>query len=102
MRTTGEFDLQKLRLEMADLISAKTYEENRHKKEMEDLKYQNEDNIKNFHLQTEKNNELQKQLEAGAMTLEAKENQILDLKESIVQCEIKNRRLLEQLNKEVA
>jgi hypothetical protein len=30
-----------------------------------------------------------------------KENQINDLKETIVQCEIKNRRLLEQLNQQI-
>ena len=73
-----------MRLEIADLSSAKTYEENQHRKAMDDLRYQNEDNIKNLNLQGDTIEELQKQLENAGMTIEAKDNQILDLKESIV------------------
>ena len=68
----------------ADLSGAKTYEENQHRKAMDDLRYQNEDNIKNLNLQGDTIEELQKQLENAGMTQEAKDNQILDLKESIV------------------
>jgi len=42
------------------------------------------------------------EIEANNMTIEARDNHILDLKESIVQCEIKNRRLLEQLNVQIS
>lgn len=73
-----------MRLEIADLSGAKTYEENQHRKAMDDLRYQNEDNIKNLNLQGDTIEELQKQLENAGMTQEAKDNQILDLKESIV------------------
>jgi len=69
---------------------------------MDDLKYQNEDNIKKLDIQTDEINELQKQLEAKNLVVEARDNHILDLKESIVQSEIKNRRLLEQLNSQIS
>ena len=69
---------------------------------MDDLKYQNEDNIKMLGIQIDEINELQKQLEAKNLVIEARDNHILDLKESIVQSEIKNRRLLEQLNSQIS
>lgn len=69
---------------------------------MDDLKYQNEDNIKKLGLLADEINELQKQLEAKNLVIEARDNHILDMKESIVQSEIKNRRLLEQLNSQIS
>ena len=51
---------------------------------MDDLKYQNEDNIKKLSIQVDEINELQQQLEAKCLVIEARDNHILDLKESIV------------------
>jgi len=58
MRTTAEFDIQKLRLEISDLSSAKTYGQSQHTRAMDDLKYQNEENIKKLNIQADDINEL--------------------------------------------
>ena len=69
---------------------------------MDDLKYQNEDNIKKLSILGDEIDELHKQLEAQKLVIESRDNHILDLKESVVQSEIKSRRLLEQLNSQIS
>ena len=65
---------------------------------MKDLKYEHEQNKHALNLKVAEIDELQKKLEYSDMTIEARNATIEELKQSIVQCEIKNRRLLEQLN----
>ena len=69
---------------------------------MNDLRYQNEANINQLNLKINEIEENEKHIENLNTVIEHKEHTILDLKESVVQSEIKARRLLEQLNKHVS
>ena len=69
---------------------------------MNDLKYQNEENIRNWNLKIDELQEANKKIEGLNLILDGKEQQIQELKGAIVQGEIKCRRLLEQLNSEVS
>ena len=58
MRTTAEFDIQKMRIELSELNSAKTQMYNQHERNMNDLQYQNEENIKQTNLRNDDITEL--------------------------------------------
>ena len=84
MRVSSEFDIAKLRHEVADLIAQKTSEHNKHERAMNDLRYQNEDNIKNRNLKVDEIEANEKQIEALHMVVESRDNTIIDLKESVI------------------
>ena len=98
IRTTAELDIQKLRLELSDLQAQSTRDRHEHERDMKNLNYEHEQNLQALHLKVVEIDELQKKLEYSDMTVETRNATIDELKQSIVQCEIKNRRLLEQLN----
>ena len=60
------------------------------------MNYSHEETIKNLNHKTDELIQLQKKLDAQIMTVEVRDKTILDLKEAIVDGEIKYRRLQEQ------
>jgi cell division protein FtsB len=66
---------------------------------MNDAKYQNEENIKQIKLRFDEIQTLNKQMDALQMTIDMKDEQIKNLKDSVVESEIKARKLLDRLNK---
>ena len=68
---------------------------------MNDLRYMNEENIKNLNQKLDQNEEIRFQLDGANKTVITREHQIVELKKTIVQGEIKARRLLEQLNENI-
>jgi len=66
---------------------------------MNDLRYQNEENIKQVNLRNGDIKDLMMQMDALNMTIDTKDEQIEQLKDSVLQAEIKARKTLEKLNK---
>lgn len=67
--------------------------EAKHIKNVQDLKYQHEETLRNLNHKTDELIDLEKKLEAQIMTVEVRDGTILDLKEAIVDGEIAYRRL---------
>ena len=99
MRTTAEFDLGKMRIELAEVHAAKAQHHNQHERDMNDLKYQNEENIKQISLRNDDITELNRQMDALNLTLEARDEHIILLKDSVVEAEIKTRKTMDKLSK---
>lgn len=82
-----------MRHEIADLMASNRQLEAKHKKNVQDLHYQHEETLKNLTHKTDEIITIEKKLEAQIMTVEVRDATILDLKEAIVDSEIKYRRL---------
>jgi hypothetical protein len=68
-----EFDITKLRHEIADLIADKTKSANNHERAMKDLSYQNQENIKQISLRNDDIQSLNMKIDALNMTIESKD-----------------------------
>lgn len=99
IRTTIEFDLQRMRIEIQELEASKQKAGVDHQKAMNDLKYENEENIRLLNLRNDDIQELHRQMDALNLTIDAKNQQIEDLKNSVVEAEIKSRKAVDRLNK---
>ena len=89
IRTTLEFDIARLRSEIADMTAAHAKEKNNNERQINDLKYQNEENIRQTNLRNDDITNLNKQIDALNLTIEAKDNTIQNLKDSVVEAEMK-------------
>lgn len=98
IRTTAEFDIQKMRTELTDLQAQLNKDRTDNERLLKDLRYELEVTKNALAVKVNEMEELQRKNENLQLTVETREATIEDLKQSIVQCEIKNRRLLEQLN----
>ena len=98
IRTTAEFDIQKMRTELTDLQAQINKDRHDNERLLKDLRYELEVTKNALAVKVAEVDDLQKKIENLTMALDTRDATIEDLKQSIVQCEIKNRRLLEQLN----
>lgn len=101
MRINAEGDISRLREQLADEISSSRKEIDNLRKALDDMRYKQEESIRNINVKNEEIEAMLDQLDNLSKIIERKEEHIVDLKSSIAQLEMKNRKLNDVVNKAI-
>lgn len=101
MRINGEGDISRLREQLADQMATSNKELENLRRALDDMKYQNEENLRQINIKNEEIECMMDQMDNLGKLIEKKEWDIADLKSSICALEMKNRKLNETVNKAI-
>lgn len=101
MRVNSEGDIARLREQLADSMATSAKEIENLRRALDDMKYQNEESIRQINLKNEEIESMMDQLDNLGKIIEKKEWEIADHKSSICHLEMKNRKLNETVNKAI-
>ena len=97
----SEADISRLREQLADVMSTSKTDIDNLRRAIDDMKYKHEEAIRQINIKNEEIESMMDQLDNLSKIIEKKENDIVDLKGSIVQLEMKNRKLNDVVNKAI-
>lgn len=101
MRINSEGDIARMREQLADQMATSLKEKDNLRRALDEMKYQNEESIRQINVKNEEIESLMDQMDGLAKIIEKKEFDNADLKASILQLEMKNRKLNETVNKAI-
>lgn len=101
MRINSEGDISRLREQLADSMSTGATEIDNLRRALDDMRYQNEEGIRQINIKNEEIESMMDQMDSLSKIISKKEDDIVDLKASICQLEMKNRQLNETVNKAI-
>lgn len=101
MRINSEGDIARMREQLADQMATSLKEKDNLRRAIDEMKYQNEESVRQINVKNEEIESLMDQMDGLAKIIEKKEFAIADLKASVLQLEMKNRKLNETVNKAI-
>jgi len=101
MRINSEGDIGRLREQLADEMATSLKDKDNLRRAIDEMKYQNEESIRQINIKNEEIESLMDQMDNLAKIIEGKEHTIADLKATVLQLEMKNRKLNETVNQAI-
>jgi chromosome segregation ATPase len=101
MRINSESDVARLREQLADQMTSSKVEIDNLRRALDDMKYKNEESVRQINLKNEEIESMMDQMENLTAVIEKREDNIVDLKQTIVDIEMKNRKMNDVLNKAI-
>ena len=101
MRINSESDISRLREQLADQMSTSQQEIETLRKALDDLRYQNEEAIRQINIKNEEIESMMDQMDNLSKIIKRKEDDIVDQKTHVTQLEMKNRKLNDTVNKAI-
>lgn len=101
MRVNSEADIARMREQLADQQGTALKEQENLRRALDDMRYQHEEAIRQINIKNEEVESLVTQCENLSAVIERREFDIADHKATILQLEMKNRKLNETVNKAI-
>ena len=101
MRINSESDVARLREQLADHLSTSKVEIDNLRRALDDMRYKNEESCRQISLKNDEIESMMDQMENLTAIIEKREDTIVDLKQTVVDIEMKNRKMNDVLNKAI-
>ena len=101
MRINAESDIARMREQLADEAGNALKEQENLRRALDTMRYNHEEAIRQINVKNEEIESLMNNMEKLSTIIETREHEIADHKSTIVQLEMKNRKLNETVNKTI-